>query len=210
MASNYNMLTRPPVVFVADGSARQVVRREIYGRPGAMRSRLIDNIVGLVRKVGAGATRSPSGRGAGNVTHTGRRAPHESPAGTPPSADTSVRAVQIEYSPCLDGDPDPGEVVWTWVPYEEDPSAGQGSPGGDHRPAWRPLGGGAVDVEGSRQRAAGCRRSRAVGPRGRVSYAKVERLLDVVPEQVRREGAVLERRHFDDVVAGVRRANRGQ
>ncbi|MEP7046839.1 MAG: diaminopimelate decarboxylase [Ilumatobacteraceae bacterium] len=28
MASNYNMLTRPPVVFVADGGARAVVRRE--------------------------------------------------------------------------------------------------------------------------------------------------------------------------------------
>ena len=30
MASNYNKLTRPPVVFVADGSARLVVRRETY------------------------------------------------------------------------------------------------------------------------------------------------------------------------------------
>jgi diaminopimelate decarboxylase len=28
MASNYNMLTRPPVVFVSDGRARAVVRRE--------------------------------------------------------------------------------------------------------------------------------------------------------------------------------------
>jgi diaminopimelate decarboxylase len=28
MASNYNMLTRPPVVFVKDGAARPVVRRE--------------------------------------------------------------------------------------------------------------------------------------------------------------------------------------
>ena len=28
MASNYNKLTRPPVVFVADGEARAVVRRE--------------------------------------------------------------------------------------------------------------------------------------------------------------------------------------
>jgi diaminopimelate decarboxylase len=28
MASNYNMLTRPPVVFVGDGRARAVVRRE--------------------------------------------------------------------------------------------------------------------------------------------------------------------------------------
>ena len=30
MASNYNKLTRPPVVFVADGQARLVVRRETY------------------------------------------------------------------------------------------------------------------------------------------------------------------------------------
>jgi diaminopimelate decarboxylase len=28
MASNYNRVTRPPVVFVRDGSARVVVRRE--------------------------------------------------------------------------------------------------------------------------------------------------------------------------------------
>ena len=36
--------------------------------------------------------------------------------------------VNIEYSPCLDGDPDPGEVVWTWVPYEEDPAQGKDRP----------------------------------------------------------------------------------
>ena len=30
MASNYNRLTRPPVVFVRDGQARQVVRRETF------------------------------------------------------------------------------------------------------------------------------------------------------------------------------------
>ena len=30
MASNYNKLTRPPVVFVRDGNARLVVRRETY------------------------------------------------------------------------------------------------------------------------------------------------------------------------------------
>jgi hypothetical protein len=35
----------------------------------------------------------------------------------------------------------------------------------------------------------------------------VQRLLDVDPQQVRREGAVLERMHFDQVVAGVRRAH---
>ena len=30
MGSNYNKITRPPVVFVADGTARLVVRRETY------------------------------------------------------------------------------------------------------------------------------------------------------------------------------------
>jgi diaminopimelate decarboxylase len=30
MASNYNMLSRPPVVFVKEGSARLVVRRESF------------------------------------------------------------------------------------------------------------------------------------------------------------------------------------
>jgi diaminopimelate decarboxylase len=30
MGSNYNMIRRPPVVFVRDGEARLVVRREAY------------------------------------------------------------------------------------------------------------------------------------------------------------------------------------
>ena len=30
MASNYNKLTRPPVLFARDGAARLVVRRETY------------------------------------------------------------------------------------------------------------------------------------------------------------------------------------
>ncbi len=30
MGSNYNKITRPPVVFVADGRARLVVRRETF------------------------------------------------------------------------------------------------------------------------------------------------------------------------------------
>jgi diaminopimelate decarboxylase len=30
MGSNYNMITRPPVVFARDGDARAVIRRETY------------------------------------------------------------------------------------------------------------------------------------------------------------------------------------
>ena len=41
--------------------------------------------------------------------------------------------------------------------------------------------------------------------RRRPSYAKVDRLLAVDPDDIRREGAVLARDRFDDVVAGLRR-----
>ena len=33
-----------------------------------------------------------------------------------------------EYAPRRDGEPDPGEVVWVWVPYEEDPAQGKDRP----------------------------------------------------------------------------------
>src|SRR6187200_1274885 len=44
-----------------------------------------------------------------------------------------IRAVRpliprFGYSPKADGRPDPGEVVWTWVPYEEDPTQGKDRP----------------------------------------------------------------------------------
>ncbi len=41
--------------------------------------------------------------------------------------------------------------------------------------------------------------------KGRPSYAKVDRLLDIDPDTVRREGAVLGRRRFDAVIEAVDR-----
>ncbi len=146
-----------------------------------MRSRLIGGIRGLVRRISSGR---------------------------PPSIDASDAELHIEYSPCLDGDPDPGEIVWTWVPYEDDPAQGKDRPvviigrQGDN------LLGVALT---SKSHANELQVSVGPGPwdhDGRRSYAKVKRLLLVDPQQVRREGAVLERQHFDDVVAGVRRAHR--
>ena len=34
----------------------------------------------------------------------------------------------VRYAPHPDGSPDPGEVVWTWVPYEEDHTRGKDRP----------------------------------------------------------------------------------
>ena len=36
--------------------------------------------------------------------------------------------VEITYAPRLDDDPDPGEVVWAWVPFEEDITRGKDRP----------------------------------------------------------------------------------
>jgi hypothetical protein len=34
----------------------------------------------------------------------------------------------MTYSPATDGDPDPGEIVWTWVPFEEADGRGKDRP----------------------------------------------------------------------------------
>jgi hypothetical protein len=140
---------------------------------------------------------------------TGGR-PQQIPPGQHPQPQPQPQrpdAVRVEYSPRIDGDPDPGEVVWTWVPFEEDPSQGKDRP---------------VLIVGRRRDQLACvaltskRHERAaqvelgVGPwdrEGRVSYAKVDRLIDVAPGNVRREGAVLDKPRFDRVVVALRQAH---
>src|SRR3954447_8589161 len=38
------------------------------------------------------------------------------------------RLAKLAYSPDLDGLADPGEVVWAWVPFEDDPAVGKDRP----------------------------------------------------------------------------------
>ena len=110
------------------------------------------------------------------------------------------------YDPHPDGRPDPGEVVWTWVPYEEDHSRGKDRPvlivdrageyvlcvmltSKDHDtathddPDFVDVGTGDWDRS------------------GRPSEARIDRVIPVRPEDVRREGAVLARSRFDAVAA---------
>ncbi len=116
----------------------------------------------------------------------------------------------LGYAPNLDGDADPGEVVWTWVPYEEDATQGKDRPvlvvgrqgrdvlalmlssqgDRDGQPHWYPLGEGAWDRE------------------SRPSWIRLDRVLTVDADAIRREGAILERSRFD-AVAGELRAHYG-
>jgi PemK-like, MazF-like toxin of type II toxin-antitoxin system len=124
------------------------------------------------------------------------------------SADTEAAGVTFEYDPRMDGDPDPGEVVWTWVPYEDDPKQGKDRPvvvigrRGAH------LVGVALTSKRHDNEPQVSVGTGSWDRDGRESFAKLERLLEIDAEQVRREGAILDRKHFDEVVAGVQRVHR--
>ena len=121
---------------------------------------------------------------------------------------------EIAYQPKRDGRPDPGEVVWAWVPFEEDPSQGKDRPvlligtRGD-----RLLGLMLTSKDHDRDAADEARYGRYwtdLGPgpwdrRGRNSEARLDRLLVLDPSGVRREGAALDRARFDRVLAEARR-----
>ena len=104
--------------------------------------------------------------------------------------------INFEYSPSLDGDADPGEIVWTWVPFEEDYSQGKDRPvllvgrdgeyllalmmtSKDHSnrehadPNYLDIGSGPWD------------------PQGRASEVKLNRVIRVRPGAMRREGAMM-------------------
>jgi len=115
-----------------------------------------------------------------------------------------VKVFTAAYTPRLDGDPDPGEVVWAWIPYEDDPSQGKDRPAVvigriDDDLIVVPL-----TTKPHPERDDELEVGSGAWDRGqRVSYAKVDEVLQVAVGDVRREGAVLDRRRFDKVVAGV-------
>ncbi|NUQ32061.1 MAG: type II toxin-antitoxin system PemK/MazF family toxin [Dermatophilaceae bacterium] len=130
----------------------------------------------------------------------------------------ATRLPDTAYAPKPDGLPDPGEIVWTWVPYEEDHSQGKDRPvlivgrDGD----WRvglPLTSQDHDRDEEQERRSGREwvdiGSGAWDRQGRPSEVRVNRLVRVDPEGVRREGAVLPRDRYDEVVAAVRAHHRG-
>ena len=122
------------------------------------------------------------------------------------SAPTADRAREVVYAPELDGAADPGEIVWTWVPFEEDASQGKDRPllvvgrgGGDllglmlssqqkrdGDPDWVAIGSGEWDRE------------------GRESFIRLDRVLEVGEHDIRREGAVLDPQRFELVAARLR------
>jgi hypothetical protein len=136
------------------------------------------------------------------------------PARRPARREAPAPRDQIGYRPHADGRPDPGEVVWAWVPFEEADGRGKDRPvlviG---RRGTQLLGLMLTSKDHDRDAADEARHGRywtdlGSGPwdsRGRPSEVRLDRLLVLDPSGVRREGAALDRVRFDRVVAEARR-----
>lgn len=123
-------------------------------------------------------------------------------------------SVNVSYTPDLDGNADPGEVVWGWIPFEEDYSQGKDRPSlvvgkdghwvlalmltsQDHIPGgigevredrharWMNIGSGDWDSQ------------------GRPSEIRLDRVIRLDPESIRREGAIMPQEIFDQVAENV-------
>ncbi|MDP9796473.1 hypothetical protein J2S43_004985 [Catenuloplanes nepalensis] len=128
------------------------------------------------------------------------------PARPTPATARIRKGRQLAYAPELDGQADPGEIVWTWVAYEEDASKGKDRPvlvvGRDGRV----LLGLMLSSQSERQ---GQRHWLALGPGDwdrdkRPSFVRLDRVVQVREDGIRREGAILDRPRFDRI-AGVLR-----
>ena len=131
----------------------------------------------------------------------GRSGPHATVELDP----ARVRRVRFSYTPERDGEPDPGEVVWTWVPYEENDGRGKDRPvvivaagapgeflavqltskGRDGDRDLIALGAGAWDGE------------------GRPSWARVDRVFRVHAAGMRREAAILDDERYSRVTGAL-------
>ncbi len=104
--------------------------------------------------------------------------------------------INFEYSPSLDGDADPGEIVWTWVPFEEDHSQGKDRPvilvgrDGEYLLALMMT----SKDHNNREHADSNYLDIGSGPwdsQGRASEVKLNRVIRVRPDSMRREGAMM-------------------
>ena len=126
----------------------------------------------------------------------------------------------LEWSPTpQDPTASPGEVVWTHVPYEEDHTQGKDRPVlliGRDGPWLLALQLTSADHDRDEEQETGAGRywidvgSGAWDSRGRRSEARLNRILRVDPQDVRRDGAVLEESVFVAVAEAMRAVAEGR
>jgi len=122
-------------------------------------------------------------------------------------------SARIQYRPSPDGRADPGEIVWGWVPYEEDVTRGKDRPtlvvARDGRWVLALM---LTSKDHDRDAAAQARHGRIwydIGTggwdsAGRSSEVRLDRVLRLDPDAIRREGGRLDERRFEEVAALLR------
>jgi hypothetical protein len=165
----------------------------------------IRDVVGRVLQAGLDLL-GKQGDGRSSPPRGGSAPPGPGGVRTAPSGE---RARTITYQPDLDGAADPGEVVWTWVPYEEDAAQGKDRPvlvvaragsGGDLL--------GLMLSSQERRRDDTDWLSVGSGPwdrGGRESFVRLDRVLEIPEHGIRREGAVMPADRFGRVADELRR-----
>ena len=114
--------------------------------------------------------------------------------------------LRISYAPDRDGDPDAGEIVWTWVPYAERDGRGKDRPvlviarQSDERVYAVRLTSKAHDADRDFIEIG----TGAWDGQGRPSWVDIEQLYSVHAEGMRREASALDRARFARVAQALR------
>lgn len=159
------------------------------------RPRLLSRLAQLLRP--SSRPSSPAER----RSEPGSRGPTATVEIEPPRPD----GLTITYTPDADGEPDTGEIVWTWVPYDERDGRGKDRPvlviarqDADHVLAVRLT---SKSHDGDRDYLA-----IGAGPwdsKGRPSWVDVEQIYRVHRDGMRREASVLDLDRFTRVAAAL-------
>lgn len=164
----------------------------------------------LLNRLGGGAPPAPGRSRAGAPPQRPGRAGAGSGAGLagPYPGDFHGTAT-VQYAPNANGLPEPGEIVWTWVPFEEDYSQGKDRPVLLVGTKGRYLLGLMLT---SKDHDRDARRAEnyvdiGTGPwdrQWRPSEARLDRVLQIDPGNVRREGAILDAGRFSGIASALR------
>ncbi|WP_083285646.1 type II toxin-antitoxin system PemK/MazF family toxin [Microbacterium sp. BH-3-3-3] len=159
-------------------------------------SRLVSALLGMLRPSTAAPPRGP---------RPDPVPPTPSPAGARTIEIDPPRRLTLSYAPERDKAPDGGEIVWTWVPFEERDGRGKDRPvliisRADARSAY------AVRLTSKSHE--GDRQYLALGtgewdPQGRPSWVDIEQLYLVYDVGMRREAAALDRKRFNAIASAL-------
>ncbi|MGW1766579.1 type II toxin-antitoxin system PemK/MazF family toxin [Streptomyces sp. NPDC002073] len=143
-----------------------------------------------------------SHHGNGSIEQPGR----DGPTATAEADPRAIGPVRMSYAPVRDGDPDPGEIVWTFVPYEENDGRGKDRP---VLVVAREAAGTLLAVQLSSKRHDRDREWVPIGTgpwdgAGRESWVDLDRVLRVHEDGMRREACALDRGRFDLVADRLR------